>query len=89
MPTSLPALRNDRVDSILFEPARLGDSGGGRKDQRAGSFDPRKQLSWRQAEMKAHDRRPHLFNERAHRLAKGRAGWRGGDGGRVDAMPLT
>ena len=62
MPACLAALGNDCVDSALLEPARLGDSCGGRKDQRAGRFDARKQLGGRQAEMKADDRRPRFFN---------------------------
>jgi hypothetical protein len=84
-PPAFPALRNDGVDSMLLEPARLGDGCGGRKDQRARGFDTRKQLAGRQAEMKAHDGRPHLFDDRAHRLAEWCACWRRCNAGRVDA----
>ena len=70
---------------MLFEPARLGDRRGGRKDQRADRFDPRKQVSGRQAEMKAHDRRPRLLKDCAHGLAKRGADRRDGNGGWIDA----
>ena len=85
MPARLAALGDDRVDSVLFEPARLGDGGGGREGQRAGRFDARKQLGGRQAEMKADDRRPRLFNHRAQGCVEGRTDRRGGNSGWIDA----
>ena len=78
-------LSDDAVGSIVFEPARLGDSRGGRKDQRAGRLDAREQRSRRQAEMKAHDRGPRLFNDRAHGRVEGRTDRRGGNGGGIEA----
>ena len=73
MPASFAALSNDDVGSALLEPTRLGDGGGGRKDERARRFDARNQRGGRQAEMKADYGRPSFFNDRAQGLSERRA----------------
>ena len=57
MPAGLEPLRDDRVDAVRLEPARLVDRRCRRDDLRARGAHAREQLLVRQAEMKAHDRR--------------------------------
>src|SRR5208283_686671 len=75
MSARLTTLHDDPVDFAFFQPARLGDSGGRGKNQRAARFDPRKQRRTGQAKMKADDLRTRFLDGLAHLLVEGRARW--------------
>jgi len=62
----LKALGDDRVDSLLLEPARFFDVGGVADDHRARRFDAVKQNRVGETEMEAHDLWRDLLDDRAH-----------------------
>jgi hypothetical protein len=65
MPARLASLRNNAIDPVRLEPARLGNGRGRRKGQGAGRFGAREQAWMRQAEMEAHDSRARLLHDSA------------------------
>ena len=71
MTAGFGALGDDGVDAALGEPDCFLDARGGAQDLAAGRFDALEECRRRQAEMKAHDRRPQLLDQRAGLLAEG------------------
>ena len=68
MAAGLHALRDDRVDAVRLQPARLLDRRRRRQDLRAPAAHARQQLGRRQPEVEAHHRRPRTRSTTSARL---------------------
>src|SRR5882757_568014 len=78
MTAGFDALRDDGIDPSSLKPQRLLDGGRRRQDLRTPGFNPREQTFWRQAEVKAADRRleglQHIRRGRAESSPRRRRG---------------
>ena len=72
MPTRLRALRNDRVDAPIFQPARLFYGCRGRHHAASDLLDADEQGRLGKPEMKTYNLRPSGLDYSAHGVVEGR-----------------